>query len=118
MEAKGQLLPKDRAYVFTSVGGDSKIVEFKVEPNQIVRKGDTLAIMYSNEVHQRLMELIGQRDAATNRLRGLESQLNRAREGEKPEIESRKITERITAENKDKEIRAFAERIQADPIHP
>jgi hypothetical protein len=109
MESKGQLLPRERAYVYTPV--DAKIVEFKVEPNQVVRQGDTIALMFSQEVLQKLTELNGQLEAARGRANLFAGLLSKAKEQEKATLLGQKTTEDITALAKDKEIRAFNEAI-------
>ncbi len=113
MDSKGQLLPKERAYVFPPV--EAKIVEFKVEPNQYVRQGDILALMFSHEVLQKLGDMNAQLVAAQAKKADLDGLISKVREQEKAELNSRKTEQEIIIKNKQLEIAAFQMAIHAVP---
>src|SRR5207248_5531463 len=62
MDAKGQLLPKDRRYIYTPVEG--KIDHFLVEPGQDVRKDDPLVLMHDVQLAEKMHKLEAEIEAA------------------------------------------------------
>src|SRR5262249_31158365 len=67
MEAKGQLLPIDRGYVFTPV--EARVDQFLVEPGQMVSKGQPLVRMYDVELERKMVQLQGEISASENKVR-------------------------------------------------
>jgi hypothetical protein len=117
MDSKGQLLPKDRVYIYSPV--DAKIVEFKVEPNQLVHQDDVIALMFSTELQQKMYDLIGQRDAAQQKAMYLGDQMGRSRgDQDKSDLASQKLTQEITWKNKNAQIEEFVRAVKGVPNRP
>jgi HlyD family secretion protein len=116
MDSKGSLLPKERAYIYSPV--DAKIVEFKVEPNQEVKENDVIAEMFSNDLAQKMISLINERDGAQAKASMAASQIPRARDQEKSDLESRKVEADITRKNKNAELEAFIAAVHGVPNAP
>ena len=116
MDSKGSLLPKDRGFIYSPV--DAKIEEFKVEPNQEVRRGEVIAQMSSNDLKQKMMSLMGERDAAQGKFQMSASQMPKARDQEKNDLAGRIIEAEITRKNKEAELRAFIEAVHGVPGEP
>jgi hypothetical protein len=55
MDAKGQLLPVERQYIYSPVEG--AIVQFRVGPGQDVNINDPLVLMHDNELQRKIVQL-------------------------------------------------------------
>ncbi len=116
MEAKGQLLPKERSNIYTPV--EAKIVEFKVEPNQIVKQDDAIALMSSNDLAQKELDLIGQIENAQMKAAAIDALLQKAGDKDKADLNSRKFEAEITRKNKKAELDAFIVETKGVPGRP
>src|SRR5262249_32466826 len=72
MDATGQLLPEDRRYLYSPVGG--QILEFAVEAGKDVGENESLVKMYNRDVEGRLDKLNEEIRSAENIIRGLSGQ--------------------------------------------
>ena len=114
MEGKGQLLPKDRRYIYSPIS--AQIKEFLVEPNQTVRKDDPLIRMYDETLGMKLATLDGEVQASSRKKDWLQAQFNMARnEGEKKNYRMQADTEQITLSAKESQLRAYKEQNNVDP---
>jgi hypothetical protein len=73
MDAKGQLLPKERVWIYSPREG--RIEQFDVEPNSVVTRNQVLIEMYDPNLHKEFNELSGKLASATERIRINENQL-------------------------------------------
>jgi hypothetical protein len=73
MDAKGQLFPKDRLWIYAPREG--KIEQFDVEPNSVVGRNQVLIEMFDPALQKELGDLSGKLDTATQRIRVTRTQL-------------------------------------------
>jgi hypothetical protein len=117
MDSKGQILPKERAYVFSPVEG--KIIDFKVDPGQIVNQDDPLVVMNDVELERKMVQLLGEMNAAVSEANSLRAQLQTARdESEKLRISAEVQSKENTRDLKLAELNAIRTRVNADPNQP
>jgi hypothetical protein len=116
MEAKGQLLPMSRRYVFPVKEG--VVTDFKVLPNQSVSKGDTLAEMYNTDLAKDILRLHGEIDAARDERRGLESQIAVAKPDDKLSLSGQKASKDNTIKAKGSELDNLVESTNSVPGKP
>jgi hypothetical protein len=117
MDAKGQLLPKERNYIFSPVEG--KIIEFKVEPGQLVNQDDPLVLMNDVELERKMVQLQGEMYAAVSEASSLRAQLQTAKdEAEKLRISAEVQSKESTRDLKMAELNAIRTRVNADPTAP
>jgi len=113
MDAKGQLLPKERRYIFSPVEG--RIVEFRVKPGQDVYQNDPLVLMYDTQLETKMIGLQGEIDAARKEAEAQRLRLNSAKPEDKYQISADKVSKENTAELKQQELNAIRQRVNADP---
>jgi biotin carboxyl carrier protein len=113
MDSKGQLLPKDRRYIFAPVEG--KVVEFRVKPGQDVVKNDPLVLMYDTELEKKMMQLQGEIDTAQIKAAALGLQWDGAKSEERLKISVDKLSEESVAATKRQELEAIRQRVNAEP---
>jgi multidrug efflux pump subunit AcrA (membrane-fusion protein) len=113
MEAKGQLLPRERRYIFTPV--DAKVDGFVVDPGQQVSEGQPLVRMYDQELDYKMLKLQGEIDGADQKARALTLQLQQAKEEERLRLSAELESEKITFRHKKAELDAIRERTNAVP---
>jgi hypothetical protein len=76
MDAKGQLLPVDRNYIYSVK--DAQVEAFKVEPGAFVKADDDVAEMYDAELERELVRLQGEIDGAQKDASALEALISKA----------------------------------------
>lgn len=115
MEGKGQLLPKERRYVYSP--SQAQIKQFLVEPNQTVHQDDPLARMYDQELAFKLSQLKGDIEATKARLDFLNQQAGNSslREIERKSYRTQAETERKTLGLKSEQLRNYMEQNNAEP---
>jgi hypothetical protein len=84
MDAKGQLLPEARAWVFTPAAGH--VVNFEVEPNTEVREGQNLILMHDTELRIKLVNLTKEIEAAQKEIQACNARYEQARSNESERI--------------------------------
>jgi hypothetical protein len=94
MEAKGQLLPITRRYVFPAKEGVVK--EFRVTRGQAVAENQALAVMYNPQLAQDIVKLRAEIDGALAEARGLDGQIQKA---DKPEDKLSLSSQKAAKEN-------------------
>lgn len=113
MEAKGQLLPNERNYVYSAY--DAQIKEFKVEPNQEVREGDAIALMFSHDLAMKEIDLEGQIATARKKAASYISLIQKVGERDKADLQIQKVIADTTATNKEKELKALIDATNGVP---
>jgi hypothetical protein len=73
MDAKGQLLPVKRQLLYSMK--EAEIVQFKVEPNNDVKKDDAIAVMYDPQLANDIIRLQGEIDGAFRQVKGYDAQI-------------------------------------------
>ena len=58
LDAKGQLLPEERSYIYAT--GNGRIVQFKVAPGQVVRPNTPIAVLEDRELAGQIQEKLGE----------------------------------------------------------
>jgi hypothetical protein len=116
MDAKGQLLPMDRRYIFAPVEG--KVMSFLVNPGDTVLTGRPLAIMHDAMLAERMQKLQGEIDAAREKERTLEAELPHAKPEQKLSLSGDIAAESITWDLKTKELRELSDLVHAMPDKP
>jgi hypothetical protein len=119
LDAKGQLLPVERRWVYAPVEG--KIVRFAegVEPGATVTEGQSLALLYDTQLESRVVQLTQEVAASTQEIDALNKQ-TRADRTEEGRLRTQ--TERQQKEEQRKlkllQLRALCERTHAEPSMP
>src|SRR5262249_58824205 len=67
MDSKGQLLPRERRWVFSPVEG--QVMEFKVQPNSEVQRNDDLVRMRDVQLGRQVVQLVAEMEAAEQAIR-------------------------------------------------
>ncbi len=118
MDAKGQLLPESRHWVYSPVEG--QVVKFEVAPGNLVAENQALIQMYDVQLQINLQKLTSQILAAQGEINSKNQVLNQATL--KPEERAR-----VSAEKQQKEFeqnrliqerQALQERTHSDEAHP
>jgi multidrug efflux pump subunit AcrA (membrane-fusion protein) len=117
MDAKGQLLPKERNYIFSPV--EAKVVEFKVKPGQDVLADDPLVSMHDVNLERQMVQILGEMNAARNDAKSLEAELQRVREEDRLKTTAEKQAKEHTALLKEQQLEAIRSRrgVKGDPKH-
>jgi hypothetical protein len=113
MDAKGQLLPVERRYVYSPKL--ASIVDFKVVPGQDVFKDDDLAEMFDAELAEKLIRLEGEEGASRKKLYAVQQQLIDAKPEEKSRYQSEALVEESTLRLKQREIAEIREQTHSIP---
>jgi len=115
MDAKGQLLPVQRGYIFTPVEGH--IEKFLVEPNQIVNLGDPVVRMHDLELEKKMRTLDGEIKAAQSKSLALanESQKPGTRDNDRASYNVQKASEDNTIKLKLEELATIRDQTHAIP---
>jgi hypothetical protein len=113
MDAKGQLLPVERRYVYSPKL--ASVVEFKVIPGQKVSVDDDLAEMFDQELAEKLIHLEGEEHASLLNLHAIDQQIQNARPEERYKYTADKVVEQNTLALKQKELAEIRERTHSVP---
>ena len=117
MDAKGQLLPMERGYIFTPV--EAHIEKFKVKPNDHVNEGDPIAVMHDLELQKKNAHARGARSQRRREPspRSLQAEAQRpgTRERDWANYNVQKASEDTTVELKNKELETIRAQTHAIP---
>lgn len=120
MDAKGQLLPMERRYVYAPREG--RVEAFRVTPGADVREGTPLIELYDPELHNKINQLRGEIATAQAVIDAKETELRAAQAQNQPaeraRINSEKEQQLITRQQRDRELYALLERNSADRDRP
>jgi hypothetical protein len=118
VEARGELLPEDRVFVFPITKGH--VQEFAIEPGARVRPGGQLLLIFDQELADKIKELDKEIDAARGLADAVEGELkstNLTRE-QKTQLELQLITHQATWKHKNQLRRHLLEALNAVPDRP
>jgi hypothetical protein len=113
MDAKGQLLPQDRRYIYAPEEG--KIMSFLVAPGDTVLKDRPLVIMHDATLAERMQKLQGDIDAARQKELTLEAELPRTKPEQRLSLSGEIAAEAITRDLKTKELNELKDLVHAMP---
>lgn len=113
MDAKGQLLPENRAWVYTPV--ESQVVELApgVVPGAQVAENQSLVLMYDMQLQVRVVQLQSEIRSAQRDIEALAAQADAAAPTEQPALGSERKKREYALERKIGELRALTERQHA-----
>ena len=92
MEAKGELLPRDRQIVYSALSG--KIVEVKAQHGESIAKGQELLLMEDLDLQLQVEQLAIRVSASEQRLAVLAQRLARANNGDERGTLTRELVNR------------------------
>ncbi len=108
MDAKGQLLPEDRRYIYSPVEAEVMGFAEGLKPGSEVREGQDLVKMHDLKLEMKLHDLRSDINSAINEMKALDLQYSAATtEPERLRISSEKEQKRATVNRKNLELRAM-----------
>jgi hypothetical protein len=116
MDAKGQLLPKERRYIYAPVEG--KIEKFRVKPGQNVVKGQELVEMHDSQLETQMRKLEAEIAAARHEEEMYEAEISRAKPEQRFGLTAEKASRTITRLLKTSELEQINRRVHAVPGKP
>jgi len=119
LDAKGQLLPEERCWVYSPVEG--KVVRFEdnVQPGSQVYENQALVLLYDVQLEIKLVQLNSEILAAQQEVQALVQQLAAAAtESERLRLSSERQQKQAVRDRKNQERSALRERTQSDPNQP
>ena len=119
MEARGQLLPEVRRWVYAPVEGQVVRFEEGVQPGRPVAEGQPLALLYDVQLELKLGELAGEIAGAQQAVEALARQeAEAATEAERLRFSAEKKQKEYLRDRKALESKALRERVHADDSRP
>lgn len=119
MDAKGQLLPESRRWVYSGVEGQVVRFEEGVHPGGLVAENQHLILMFDVQLEHKLVQLQSEIAAVQQDVAALSKQLNVAiTEQDRLRISADKQQKEALRERKTWELRALRERTHSDPSRP
>jgi hypothetical protein len=118
MDAKGQLLPIERRWVYSPVEG--KVVNFpdEIQPGAQVSERQPLVQMYDEQVDMRISQLMSEAAIADNQAKAKTREMNAAQNPlDKEKASSEKLQYEATRDVKIQELNAYMARTHADEKH-
>jgi hypothetical protein len=118
LEANGQLLPKERQYVYSSRDA-AKVVSFYVEPGSEVPEDGRLVKLYDPTLQQKLDELSKLIASSETKIRTLSVQANdpSTNAAERFKLEGEKAKEDVTKDALNREYNTFLSLLKADGVN-
>jgi hypothetical protein len=119
MDATGQLLPRQRAYLF-SPAAEATVKEFKefLKPGAHVHKDQELILLYAPQLALELIDLTNAIASAEAKMSAISRQLSSAKGSEKTNLEVEQIAARTTYQTKSQELKAKQDLFNADLNRP
>lgn len=113
LEANGELLPKERRWIFAPVAGFVKGFKHDLKPGREVTLNEELVLMYSGELDDKIRTIMRERDTAKAQVAVFSDPANRrgGQESVSVEVELRKAE--ITFDQKRDELNRLVERTNA-----
>jgi hypothetical protein len=109
MDSNGKLVPQARRVVYAPTAGE--VIEFKVEPSDVVGENANLALLYSSELAQKLHTMQAAIDGALQEAEAAEKSANRIGSGipeaERANYSFKAQTQRSIAEFRQRELELF-----------
>ena len=117
MDAKGQLLPEQRRWIYTPVEGQVVRFEEGVEPGGRVVEGQSLVLMYDVQLENKLVQFVHEVAAAQQDINALAKQLNAATtESERLRHSAEKKQREVLRDRKFWELRTLRARTNAEEV--
>jgi hypothetical protein len=117
MDAKGQLLPKKRNYVFSPV--EAKISEFMVKPGDSVSEHSLLVVMHDANLEKEMVQLEGEFQGAARDVEALKVQLQTERDPlGKLRLSADIQSKESVRDAKHAQLKAIRDRVNAVPRKP
>jgi biotin carboxyl carrier protein len=117
MDAKGQLLPRERRWVYSPV--DAQIVRFKVNPGDEVRADDPVVDMRDIELGRKMIQLLGEMQAAEQNIRAKEFEFREAKDtADRLRITTERSQQEVIRDRKNRELNELVRRTNADKSNP
>jgi hypothetical protein len=111
MEAKGQLLPKARSWVYSPMEGQVVAIKENLKPSSRVRKGQELILMYNQDLARQISEL---RESIRQQVEFINTNANPKEESVKQQVNQA----RISLHAKQQQLNGLVERTNADLRQP
>jgi hypothetical protein len=119
MDAKGQLLPEQRRWIYAPVEGQVVRFEEGVEPGSQVAENQSLVLLYDVQLETKLVQLTHEIAATQQDIEALTKQFNAAiNEPDRLRISADKKQKESLRDRKFWELRALRERTHADEARP
>lgn len=117
MDAKGQLLPQERRYVYSPKEG--RILEFKVQKGDDVTQEQPLVEMYEVELHTQMLKLMSEIEGADQQIRAHDAEYQKAPDPtNRLKISADRQSAEVNRKNKARELEALTKNTNADPSNP
>lgn len=119
VEANGQLLPRERRWLYPPAEG--QVVQFAegLQPGTSVGEGQTLALMHDTQLEVRLTQLAGEVASAQQEIAGLTAQQSAAPgEAERATAAAERKQKEFLRDRKLAELTALRQRVHADEARP
>jgi hypothetical protein len=115
MDAKGQLLPEDRYWIYTPVEGQVREFQNGVEPGKEVEKDQNLVRLYDVQLEVKLNQLSKEIQGSQDKIVQLDKQQQAAAtDSERLRLAAEKVQELSIRNRKSQELTALMERTHAD----
>ncbi len=111
MSATGQLLPKERRYVYSPV--DAKILKFDVGPGDSVLEKTPLVELHDLKLEKDMLDLLAQIETAAAKEKALGAMFSKAKQEERLSISLEQVSEGSTVRLKTRELEALRLRVHA-----
>jgi hypothetical protein len=121
MEAKGQLLPEDRRWIYSPVEGHVIGFADEVKPGASVFEKQPLIHMYDFNLDKQVREIQSEIDKANNRIASIRAQasnLGNLQPGERARLNGELNEAEAARMNKARELDAVRQRTHSDPDRP
>jgi hypothetical protein len=119
MEAKGQLLPEQRAWLYSPVPGQVVGLPPEVQPGASVRKGQQLVRMWDNDLGLKILALVGEANSLQSEARNKSNQLTNVKDAaERERLQGEINVAMQTRDLKLVELSALRSLTHADEVHP
>ena len=119
LDAKGQLLPVERRWIYTPVEGQVVRFEEGVEPGVLVAEHQALVLLFDVQLENKLVQLSNEVGAAQQDVQALVKQINTAAtEADRLRLRADKRQKEALRDRKFWELRALRERTNADASRP
>jgi multidrug efflux pump subunit AcrA (membrane-fusion protein) len=117
MDAKGNILPRERRWVFPPVPG--QVVKFKVNPGDEVRADDPVVEMRDVELARQMVQLLGDIQAAEQTIKAKDLEYRDAKDtSDRLRITTERSKEEFTRDRKTRELNELVRRTNADKSNP
>jgi hypothetical protein len=119
MEATGQLLPRERRWIYAPAEGQVIRFEQGIQPGATVAENQSLVLLYDTQLELKLVQLSNQVAASQQEIAGLTSQQNAAKtEPERANFAAERKQKEFARDRTLAELKALKDRVHADDSRP